>query len=78
MLTQDEVLHLVTSVVSDLTCAELRLWLNTIHHRRDPRNLPHYSDYQELFSEPGRWPTVHLITQITFNDLARIKLDMEC
>jgi hypothetical protein len=79
MLSQTEMLNLITAVVSNLDCRELVIWLTTIKTNRDPRWLPHYEDYQEMFTEQNaNYPTVHLLTQMAFNDLAQVKLTAEC
>lgn len=78
-MTQDELLDIITAVVRELDCRELQQWLTTIKLNRDPRKLPHFQEFEDMFTESnGRWPTVHLLTQMAFNDLAQVKLDAEC
>lgn len=78
-MNQDELLDMIVNLIRELDCRQLKLWLITIKFNRDPRQLPYYQSYAKLFTESSSaWPVMHLMTKITFDDLAQLKLELEC
>lgn len=79
-MNQDEVYDLVSDLVRNLTCSELKLWLRTCKGGNDPRKLPKYNQYEQLFTEKGRgnWPAMHMVSLMAFDSLSEVRFFGDC
>lgn len=81
MIDLDRTLDTMTQAITALDAPELHQWLLIVNVDKDPRTLPGFRDFAELFTHTGspmhagQWPVMHLIIKLAFIELVKSKLE---